>query len=151
VVTLAATDPANPYGSLLPWPAAASEGAPAMRASRSAGARVVLVDGLLAAWIARGDRAMLVSLPPDDPDRTRVGRALAQELITRAHRAPEGHRGWLIEEINGTPAAQDPAAGVLIAAGFAASAMGLQLRVARARATRSSAFSAEPREPTAEG
>jgi ATP-dependent Lhr-like helicase len=151
VVTLAATDPANPYGSLLPWPAAASEGAPAMRASRSAGARVVLVDGLLAAWIARGDRAMLVSLPPDDPDRTRVGRALAQELTTLAHRAPEGHRGWLIEEINGTPAAQDPAAGVLIAAGFAASAMGLQLRVARARATRSSAFSAEAREPTAEG
>ncbi len=132
VVTLAATDPANPYGALLPWIApSSSEPTPAMRPSRSAGARVVLVDGQLTAWIARGERAMLVSLPADDPDRTRVGRALAQELITLAQRAPEGSRGWLIEEINGVPAAQDPAAAVLIAAGFAPTAMGLQLRVAR--------------------
>ena len=137
VVTLAATDPANPYGSLLPWvPSSSGDPAPGIRASRSAGARVVLVDGRLTAWIARGDRAMLVSLPPDDPDRTQVGRALAQELISLAHRAPEGSRGWLIEEINGTPAAQDPAAAWLIAAGFAATAMGLQLRVARYKSQR---------------
>jgi ATP-dependent Lhr-like helicase len=160
VVTLAATDPANPYGSLLPWPPstptsfesvrtsstatnsasirpALSSGpgveksGGAMRASRSAGARVVLVDGHLIAWIARGDRAMLVSLPPDDPDRARAGRALAQELVGLAHRAPEGSRGWLIAEINGAPAAQDPAAAFLLEAGFSVTAMGLQLRVAR--------------------
>jgi ATP-dependent Lhr-like helicase len=132
VVTLAATDPANPYGALLPWPTtSANDQTPGMRPSRSAGARVVLVDGQLTAWIARGDRAMLVSLPPDDPDRTRAGRALAEELIKLAQRAPEGSRGWLIEEINGAPAAQDPAAAVLVAAGFAPTAMGLQLRVAR--------------------
>jgi ATP-dependent Lhr-like helicase len=153
-VTLAATDPANPYGAVLPWPdwttpaASSSEDArttstvastaslkpssPApLRASRSAGARVVLVDGRLTAWIARGDRILRVSLPAEDPDRSRIGRALARELVELAHRAPEGSRGWLIEEINGVAAAKDPAAPFLLEAGFAITAMGLQLRVAR--------------------
>ena len=102
-----------------------------LRASRSAGARVVLVDGRLTAWIARGDRILLISLPPDDPDRSRVGRALAHELIALAQGAPEGLRGWLIEEINGARAATDPAAAFLLEVGFAGTAMGLQLRVAR--------------------
>jgi ATP-dependent helicase Lhr and Lhr-like helicase len=153
VVTLAATDPANPYGALLAWPdwiaqASTAPGAgavatPAARASRSAGARVILVDGRLAAWIARGDRVMLVSLPSDEPDRARTGRALAQELVSLANRAPEGLRGWLIEDINGAPAASDPVAPFLLASGFAVTAMGLQLRVSRKPAIGSqpSAFS----------
>jgi ATP-dependent helicase Lhr and Lhr-like helicase len=148
VTVLAATDPANPHGALLPWPdwtpsAAGADAAAAgpesnvartvttLRASRSAGARVVLVDGRLAAWIARGDRLMFVSLPLDDPDRSVVGRALARALVDIAHRAVEGSRGWLIEEINGKRAESDPAAVYLREAGFAATAMGLQLRVAR--------------------
>ena len=52
-VTLAATDPANPYGALLPWPEWSVRRQPTRstatgaqpRASRSAGARVILVDG----------------------------------------------------------------------------------------------------------
>ena len=136
VVTLAATDPANPYGGLLPWPSvAAADGATEVRElvrpSRSAGARVILIDGNLTAWISRGDRVLLIALPADDPDRSRVGRALAQELVTLAQRAPEGERGWLIEEINGMPAARDPSAAFLLEAGFTVTAMGLQLRVAR--------------------
>jgi ATP-dependent helicase Lhr and Lhr-like helicase len=123
--TLAATDPANPYGAMLPWPEF-PETAP--RASRTAGARVILVNGRLAAWIARGDRAMLISLPADEPDRSRVARALAHELVSVAQNAPEGRRGWLIEQINGAAAASDPAATFLLEAGFAATAMGLQLR-----------------------
>ena len=50
VHVLAATDPANPYGAALPWP----ESGP----TRSAGALVVLIDGLLAAHITRGGRTM---------------------------------------------------------------------------------------------
>jgi ATP-dependent Lhr-like helicase len=95
---------------------------------------VVLVDGRLAAWIGRGDRQLIVSLPDDEPERSRVGRALARELVAIAHRAPEGRRGWLIEEINGRPAAEDASAHYLIEAGFAASAMGLQLRVVKPKA-----------------
>ena len=74
---------------------------------------------------------MLASLPADDPDRSQVARALARELVAIAHRAPEGARGWLIEEINGAAAASDALAAFLIEAGFAATAMGLQLRIAR--------------------
>ncbi|HXG87810.1 MAG TPA: DEAD/DEAH box helicase [Vicinamibacterales bacterium] len=128
-VTLAATDPANPYGALLSWPE--WSGGEVVRASRSAGARVVIVDGRLTAWIGRGDRSMLIALPTDEPDRSRVGRALALELVHLAHRAPEGSRGWLIEEINGAAASTDRATPFLLAAGFTATAMGLQLRVAR--------------------
>ena len=131
VVTLAATDPANPYGSLLPWPAWQGSNETVSRAARSAGARVILVDGHLTAWIARGDRALLVSLPADDPDRSRVGRAFAQQLASLAHRAPDGSRGWLIEEINGAAASTDPAAAFLLEAGFTVTAMGLQFRVSR--------------------
>jgi ATP-dependent Lhr-like helicase len=144
---LSATDPANPYGVLIPWPvrlaedgqgpSSARSGQAAPRSgqgSRTAGARVVLVDGRLAAWIGRGDRQLIVSLPDDEPERSRVGRALARELVAIAHRAPEGRRGWLIEEINGRPAAEDASAHYLIEAGFAASAMGLQLRVVKPKA-----------------
>jgi ATP-dependent Lhr-like helicase len=129
--TLAATDPANPSGAILPWPDW-PETAP--RAARAAGARVILVDGRLVAWIARGDRLLLAALPPDEPDRSRVGRALAKELVDLAHRAPEGSRGWLIEQINSVAAAAEPAAAFLIDAGFAPTAMGLQLRVRRGAA-----------------
>lgn len=125
VVTLAATDPANPYGALLPWP----DRPTTPRPSRSAGARVILVDGRLTAWIARGDRMMFVALPPDEAERARAGRALAHELVALAHRAPEERRGWLIEEINGQPAALDQAAAFLVEAGFVSTALGLQLRV----------------------
>ncbi|WP_257158900.1 DEAD/DEAH box helicase [Corynebacterium cystitidis] len=50
VHVLAATDPANPYGAALPWP----EQGP----TRSAGALVVLIDGLLAAHVTRGGKTM---------------------------------------------------------------------------------------------
>jgi ATP-dependent helicase Lhr and Lhr-like helicase len=128
-VTIAATDPANPYGAILPWPTWAAD---TMRgATRSAGARVVIIDGRLAGWIARGDRQMLVDLPPDEPDRSRHGRAFAQELVSIAIRAPEGRQGWLVEDINGRFAADDTASAFLLEAGFRATARGLQLRVPR--------------------
>jgi len=122
-VTLSATDPANPYGILVPWPLD--------KATRSAGARVVLVNGQLAAWIGRGDRQLLVSLPADEPERSRAGRALARELVRLAQAAGEGRRGWLVEDINGQPAAADGASQFLLEHGFAATGMGLQLRVGR--------------------
>ena len=56
---------------------------------------------------------------------------MARELVTIAQRAPDGRRGWLIEEINGGKAIDDPSSRYLIEAGFASTAMGLQLRVPR--------------------
>jgi ATP-dependent Lhr-like helicase len=125
-VTISATDPANPFGLLIPWPISVAEDT--RGATRSAGARVVIVDGRLAAWIGRGDRQLIVALPDDEPERSQMGRALARELRAIAQRAPDGRRGWLIEEINGEPAAQHSSSQFLTEAGFAATAMGLQLR-----------------------
>ena len=137
-VTISATDPANPFGVLIPWPLRLDEaGQPASsrsgQATRTAGARVVIVNGRLAAWISRGDRLLIVSLPDDEPDRSQVGRALARELVAIAHRAPEGRRGWLIEDINGTTPVQHPVSQYLLEAGFTSTAMGLQLRVMKRR------------------
>jgi ATP-dependent Lhr-like helicase len=127
--SFSATDPANPYGVLIPWPLSAAEDT--RGATRSAGARVVIVNGRLAAWIGRGDRQLIVALPDDEPERSRLGRALARELVAIARRAPEGRRGWLIEEINAAPASQHPVSSFLVEAGFAVTAMGLQLRPMR--------------------
>ncbi len=129
VATLAATDPANPYGALVPWPD--WPGAESLRASRSAGARVVVVDGRAAAWIARGDRQLLSALPDEEPDRSRVGRALARELVRIAYDDPAERRGWLIAEANGAPAAASPLGPFLLEQGFAVTSGGLQLRVPR--------------------
>ena len=131
-VTLAATDPANPYGALVEWPL--WSGAPALRASRVAGARVVMVDGHATAWIARGDRLLLVAVPDDEPDRGRRGRALARELVRLAQQAPADRRGWLIADINGQPAVASPLAAYFVDAGFAVTSGGLQLRVPRGAA-----------------
>ncbi|WP_288831810.1 DEAD/DEAH box helicase [uncultured Corynebacterium sp.] len=76
VHVLAATDPANPYGAALPWP----EQGP----TRSAGAIVVLIDGLLAAHLTRGGKNLTTffgDFPADTGDPLEmVVRALAESV-----------------------------------------------------------------------
>ncbi|MEE1617049.1 ATP-dependent helicase [Brachybacterium sp. J153] len=60
-VALAATDPANPYGAALPWPAlpiAPPEGR-AVRPARRAGALVLLRDGHVQAFVDRGGKHLM--------------------------------------------------------------------------------------------
>ena len=133
-VVLAATDPANPYGSIVPWPERASTGSPqpdAGRPTRSVGARVVLVDGQAAAYIRRGERELLLFLPEAEPRRSQVTREVARLLLHLAAAREEGRRGMLIAEINGDAATAHPAARLFIEEGFAATAMGLQARISR--------------------
>ena len=81
----------------------------------------MIVNGRLAAWIGRGDRQLIVALPDDEPERSQIGRALARELVAIAQRAPEGRRGWLIEEINGAAGEPSiPSSQFLLEAGFSA-------------------------------
>jgi ATP-dependent Lhr-like helicase len=126
-VTMAATDPANPYGALIEWP---GWGGNSQRASRVAGARVVLVDGYATGWIARGDRSVLVAVPDEDPDRSRRCLALAREMVRLAH-LPTERPGWLVAELNGEAATASPLARYFVEAGFAVTSGGLQLRVVR--------------------
>ena len=127
-VVLAATDPANPYGTMLKWPIPTDTDAAAGRGpTRTVGSTVVLVNGMLAGYIARGGRQLAVFLPEDEPTRTIVSRALAVRLAAVA-RGEEGRAGLLISEINGLPAADHPISPFLIEAGFNPSAMGFQMR-----------------------
>ena len=118
VVVLAATDPANPYGTILRWPES-TQGRDQRGPTRSAGSLVVMVNGALAAYISRGARQLLAFLPDDEPAQSSIARALASTLA---------RIGLLVHEINGLPASQHPLAPYLVEAGFSPSAMGFQIR-----------------------
>jgi ATP-dependent Lhr-like helicase len=126
VVTLAATDPANPYGALLKWPGAPdSEDGGGKTPMRSVGAQVVLVNGALAAYVSKGGRQLIAYLPENEPDRSRVARAIAAALAAVGLKRREG---MLIAEINGRPAHEHPLSMIMTDVGFTPSAMGLHLR-----------------------
>ncbi len=112
-LVLAATDPANPYGAALPWP----EGDP--RPQRAAGAHVILVDGELAGFLARGGQALatFTQEAPEARDRSvlAVARALAAEVSSGARAAVS------IARIDGCEAAASPAAPAFKDAGFVVS------------------------------
>jgi ATP-dependent Lhr-like helicase len=126
-IVLAATDPANPYGTILPWPAITGTDASGRGPTRTVGALVILVNGALAAYISRGARQMLAWLPEDEPQRSHVARALSARLA-RLGDDQAGRVPVLIGEINGAVASEHPLAEFLVAAGFSPSAMGYQLR-----------------------
>lgn len=133
MVQLAATDPANPYGALLKWPAAAEA---TSSLQRSVGARVILCDGALVAYLRRGNPNLQVWLPEEEPARGQVARALAEFLVTRVQEqegvtsaADASSRvGMLVASVNGVAAAESPLARYLLDAGFQAGAMGFNVR-----------------------
>jgi ATP-dependent helicase Lhr and Lhr-like helicase len=134
---IAATDPANPFGTLLKWPETGGPGGDAAPsdigrgATRTVGSVVVVVDGIAAGYLRKGERDLLVALPETEPMRTRIAQALGRALIERAQARPEGQRGLFLQTINGTRAAAHPAARWFVAAGFAPAADGLQYRASR--------------------
>jgi ATP-dependent Lhr-like helicase len=129
VVMLAATDPANPYGALLRWPVAPEDGS---SLTRSVGARVVLVDGALAAYLRRGNPNVQVLLPEEEPQRSQAARALAEFLVQQVQREdnPEGRgrNSMLIAQVNGVNVAEHPLARFLLDAGFQAAPVGFNVR-----------------------
>jgi ATP-dependent Lhr-like helicase len=129
VVMLAATDPANPYGALLRWPTAPEEGS---SLTRSVGARVVLVDGALTAYLRRGNPNIQVFLPEEEPQRSQTGRALAEFLVQHVQRGnnPEGRgrTSMLITQVNGIPVGEHTLAHFLLDAGFQAAPLGFNVR-----------------------
>jgi ATP-dependent Lhr-like helicase len=120
-LTLAATDPANPYGAALPWPAL--EGV-RHRPGRKAGGLVVLLDGALVLYLERGGRTALVF----DDDEERVAAACADLAATARARRLET---LTVEQANGEFVYTAPLGRALRAAGFVESPRGLTLRRAR--------------------
>jgi ATP-dependent Lhr-like helicase len=129
ILMLAATDPANPYGALLRWP---SGGDASSSLTRSVGARVVLCDGALVAYLRRGNPNVQVFLPEEEPGRGNVAKALAEFLVTRVRGDREddiaGRAGMLIATVNGVAVAESEMARALLDAGFVAGAMGFNIR-----------------------
>jgi ATP-dependent Lhr-like helicase len=121
-VTLAATDPANPFGAALPWPERETSGG--HRPGRKAGALVVLVDGELTLYVERGGRTLLTwsdeaaALLPAALSLSEAGRrgALGRMTVEKA----DG------EQILG--GGSTPLREALDAAGFVSTPRGLRLR-----------------------
>src|SRR5262249_2518958 len=110
-VVLAASDPANPYGAALPWPAPRYEDAG--RPRRAAGAAVVLVDGALALFLERSARGILTFV--DDAGVLSAAlRALGGLFADRRRRALR------LERIDGTSALVSPLRALFLGAGFRA-------------------------------
>ena len=120
-LTLAATDPANPYGAALGWPALDGVG---HRPGRKAGGLVVLVDGALVLYLERGGRSAL-AFSEDDAVLAAAARSLVD--TARARRLDT----LTVEQVSGAFVYGTPAGRALLAAGFVESSRGLTLRRAR--------------------
>ncbi|MBD8024663.1 Lhr family ATP-dependent helicase [Microbacterium gallinarum] len=117
-VTLAATDPANPYGAALGWPALEGVG---HRPGRKAGALVVLVDGSLVLYLERGGKSAL-AFSGDEAAIAAATRDLA--ATARARRLDT----LTIEQVNGAFIHGTGWGRALREAGFVESPRGLTLR-----------------------
>jgi len=124
-LVLAASDPANPYGAALAWPAPLEPGV-AQRPGRKSGAVVVLVDGKLALFVERGGRTLL-SFTSEPGTLAPAAAALAETVTSGRLGSVTVRRG------DGTPmtareARTGPLGEALVRAGFVPTPQGLRLR-----------------------
>ena len=109
---LAATDPANPYGAVVKWPA--------QGLTRSVGASVIIVNGALACYVTRGEKELRVFLPEDEPSRSVVAKEIAKALASLVETGLR--RALLFTDVD------DAIASFLIEAGFKRTSTGYQKR-----------------------
>ncbi|MEM1113340.1 MAG: crosslink repair DNA glycosylase YcaQ family protein [Pseudomonadota bacterium] len=109
-LVLAATDPANAYGHLLPWPTA-GEG---VRLARVAGARVIIVNGELVAYVSKSSDQVTTFLGEDELSRGRRAGALIDGLKRMAW----GRKQLYIAKIDGEAQAPEALHRAMLEAGF---------------------------------
>jgi ATP-dependent Lhr-like helicase len=116
---MAALDPANPFGSALPFPAD-ERGA---RLQRAEGAKVILHGGRLVAYLHRGGQALWTFLSPeghDEPGLHDDCQAIARAFAQIASPATP----VFITTVDGVLPAREPLDRQFIAAGFARTTQG---------------------------
>jgi ATP-dependent Lhr-like helicase len=127
VYVLAATDPANPFGAALPWPASPADHLP----GRKAGATVVIDNGGLACFVERGGKSMLTWRDPE-PAAANGEQATSSGLTALVDAVKNGRRPPLhLQRIDGMPAAESPWRAALLDAGFLVTPRGLRVRATR--------------------
>jgi ATP-dependent Lhr-like helicase len=129
-IFLAASDPANPYGALLPWPRDENDQQDSTHhgMSRTSGAGVILINGALAAFLRRRNPALRIFLPENEPERTQFATALGKKLSELAIRWQGRRSGLMIGEINDAPAREHFVSAFLMEFGFIHTALGFQMR-----------------------
>ncbi|MCB5273895.1 ATP-dependent RNA helicase RhlE [Arthrobacter sp. SO5] len=120
-LALAATDPANPYGAALPWPALNVEAGTGHRPGRKAGALVVLVDGALVLYVERGGKTLLAF--SDDTEVLAAAGAALVGVVTRG-----AVDKLIMEKVNGHGILDTPVAAALAHAGAYSTPKGLRIR-----------------------
>ncbi|TAP43762.1 DEAD/DEAH box helicase [Arthrobacter sp. S39] len=120
-LALAATDPANPYGAALSWPAVNEEAGTGHRPGRKAGALVVLVDGALVLYVERGGKTLL-AFSDNEAVLSAAGSALVG-VVTRG-----AVDKLIMEKVNGHGILDTPVAAALAAAGAYSTPKGLRIR-----------------------
>ncbi|WP_346960537.1 DEAD/DEAH box helicase [uncultured Arthrobacter sp.] len=120
-LALAATDPANPYGAALPWPAMDVEAGTGHRPGRKAGALVVLVDGALVLYVERGGKTLLAF--STDTDVLAAAGAALVGVVTRG-----AVDKLIMEKVNGHGILDTPVAAALAQAGAYSTPKGLRIR-----------------------
>ena len=119
---LAATDPANPYGSIFPWPKPLAQ---SKTPQRVAGARVLIRNGELIGYMSsRGHD--LVTFPVHDKANSAAVEEDLVEFLTLIARP--GHP-MLLHSVDGQIPGRSHLAGTLRSAGFLASRQGYIYRV----------------------
>ncbi|MCB1744041.1 MAG: DEAD/DEAH box helicase, partial [Gammaproteobacteria bacterium] len=132
LLLIPAIDPANPFGSLLPWPGldAVVDDTNAPRESRRASPRrvnnawVVLARGLPALYVNAAGTALL-SFASTFERFPEALPAAARALTRLPRRAFGGRRSLLVEQVDGVPVRQSPLYEVLREAGFRSDYKGL--------------------------
>ncbi|KUM36813.1 DNA glycosylase AlkZ-like family protein [Arthrobacter sp. EPSL27] len=120
-LALAATDPANPYGAALPWPALNVDAGTGHRPGRKAGALVVLVDGALVLYVERGGKTLLAF--SEDTDVLAAAGAALVSVVTRG-----AVDKLIMEKVNGHGILDTPIAAALAHAGAYSTPKGLRIR-----------------------
>ncbi len=115
-LVLAATDPANPWGSVFPWP----ETSEPARPQRVAGAKVIIHDGELLAYLGRTRQTVTTFTGGDASSVATQRRLLAMSLATLA--VPG--RSMLLTKVDGIPTAESLLTAALLECGFTSTTKG---------------------------
>ncbi|MBB2200808.1 ATP-dependent helicase [Gluconacetobacter tumulisoli] len=116
---LSASDPANPFGTILPWPPHRST----IRPTRRGGAFVVIAGERLVLYLTQGGRTLLTYVDADDPALADMLRGGVAALATALRR--EKHLMFTLEMVDDRPVRMTRLDAALRACGFSMVPKGL--------------------------